>query len=366
MDPYKEIGNGLFTPAEEFFRMVHGSDLANRGMLETPAERYLRMVHGTDVRGTPETPAERYHRMVHGTNVAKALETPAERYYRMVNGEEALDTKLKKLQSELRQFSDEDLDMLYSYASGESLSVAPSSSHKTESAKKTTLQSPDNLSDDDGFDADEMFRALLSSTELTVSDEANKTAKPIAKSHNTITGKMRWYPDTFDFEFIPNNGGPRGIDCAILSLRHALERETGCSSDLVTHFQQDPLIIREKLVDMFLNTTDQEVQLLSAASYVDIGESAQMDDNIRQKVVTALRKEFLSWQTIDQYLRFAFPNQVNAVLWEETDTNFDCIVMDQMDTTLPSIHIVRWTRGHFEALVPVDPDAVMIGLMCMS
>jgi len=166
---------------------------------------------------------------------------------------------------------------------------------------------------------------------------------------------MPWGAAEYTFEVHTNSGGPTGVDCGILALREAMRRalgSEGCFADTAKK-------IREDMVQMFLGLGAAE-QVLMANQYLQSADCHTPPEELRTKTIQQLRTRTLNWHTLVQYVQWRFPGRVNAVIWKQPPRGnvFQYEGGTNIDPNLPILHIAHYNSIHFEALTPVQGDAV--------
>ena len=203
---------------------------------------------------------------------------------------------------------------------------------------------------DGEVDDDEFKRAIAASIAMK------------SPGHHLITTRTHWSPNTLEFRVLSNSGGPKAVDCGILALRAAVLLVPNCPRHLAdTFFTGTPEQIREEMVTMFMEM-DQESQFIFSQQF-----SNHSGRDLSITIRDALRNETLTWQTLNQYIRWRFPGMVNAVLWKQNRNDADDFFhesTDLVDPSLPLVHIVHWEPLHYEALEPINSaaaDAMIFG-----
>ena len=177
---------------------------------------------------------------------------------------------------------------------------------------------------------------------------------PIPSARRRIVGQLPWGGARHTFEVHSNHGGPNGVDCGILALRKAVELLA--SPPLL--FAGSSHEIREGLVQMFLGLSIDE-QGCMARQYVDARDDEPLD-SLREQTIRHLRHRMLNWHTLVRYIQWKAPGRVNPVIWKQPPKG-DVLLYEggtTVDPDLPFLHIVHYNALHFEALAPLDCDAV--------
>jgi hypothetical protein len=177
---------------------------------------------------------------------------------------------------------------------------------------------------------------------------------PISSARRKIVGQLPWGGAQHTFEVHSNHGGPNGVDCGILALR----KTTELLASPLGLFAGPVREIREELVQMFLSLS-REDQRHMAHQYVDARNDEPLDSLCTQ-TLQHLRHRMLNWHTLVRYIQWKAPGKVNPVIWKQPPKG-DVLRYEggtTVDPNLPFLHVVHYNALHFEALAPLDGDAV--------
>jgi hypothetical protein len=144
------------------------------------------------------------------------------------------------------------------------------------------------------------------------------------------------------------------VDCGILALRRAVE----LLASPLGLFAGPAREIREELVGMFLGLS-REDQRHMAHQYVNARDDAPLD-RLCTQTIQHLQHQMLNWHTLVRYIQWKAPGKVNPVIWKQPPKG-DVLQYEggtTVDPDLPFLHIVHYNALHFEALAPLDGDAV--------
>jgi hypothetical protein len=169
-----------------------------------------------------------------------------------------------------------------------------------------------------------------------------------------LFGQLPWGGAQYTFEVHSNHGGPNGVDCGILALRRAVE----LLASPLGLFAGPAREIREELVRMFLGLS-REDQRHMAHQYVNARDDAPLD-RLCTQTIQHLQHQMLNWHTLVRYIQWKAPGKVNPVIWKQPPKG-DVLQYEggtTVDPNLPFLHIVHYNALHFEALAPLDGDAV--------